>query len=130
MTRQAASRRPRFSGRAAVLAVVFCAITLSLAYPVREYISQRHQIDQLLAMHQQLSAQLRQLQARQRQLANPAYIAQQARDRLHMCLPKQTCYVIINPQPAGLKAAARRAATPWYERLWASVQQADRTPAK
>ena len=125
MTRLPASRRPRFSGRAAVLAVVFCAITLSLAY-----ISQRRQIDQLLAMHQQLSAQLRQLQARQHQLANPAYIAQQARDRLHMCLPRQTCYVINNPQPAGLKAAARRAATPWYERLWASVQQADRAPAK
>ena len=41
--------RPRFTSRAAVLAVVLCAIALSLAYPVREYIGQRRQIDQLTA---------------------------------------------------------------------------------
>jgi cell division protein FtsB len=130
MTSQAAGRRPRFTGRAAVLAVVFCAIVLSLAYPVREYISQRRQIDQLLSARHQLSAQLRQLEARQRQVGNPAWIAAQARDRLHMCLPTQTCYVIIDRPAAGARASAHRAATPWYERLWASVQQADRTPAQ
>jgi hypothetical protein len=44
--------RARFTSRAAVLAVVLCAIALSLAYPVREYIGQRRQIDQLLAQRQ------------------------------------------------------------------------------
>jgi len=33
--------RAKFTSRAAVLAVVLCAIALSLAYPVREYIAQR-----------------------------------------------------------------------------------------
>ena len=42
----------RLTGRAALLAVVICAIALSLAYPVREYIAQRQQIDQLLAAQQ------------------------------------------------------------------------------
>ena len=34
-------RTTRLTSRAAVLAVVVCAIALSLAYPVREYIAQR-----------------------------------------------------------------------------------------
>ncbi len=40
------------TGRAALLAMVICAIMLSLAYSVREYIAQRQQIDQLLAQQQ------------------------------------------------------------------------------
>jgi len=50
--------RPRFTSRAAVLAVVVCAIALSLAYPVREYIAQRRQIDQLQAQSQATTAEL------------------------------------------------------------------------
>jgi cell division protein FtsB len=128
MTGPAAARRPRLTGRAAVLAVVLCAVMLSLAYPVREYVSQRRQLDQLLAARQQLALQLRRLQARQRLVTSPAYIAAQARDRLHMCPPAETCYVVIDPPPPGAAAAARRAATPWYERLWTSVRRADRQP--
>ena len=45
-----------------MLAVVICAIALSLAYPVREYIAQRQQVDQLLAQQQTLSAQVQALQ--------------------------------------------------------------------
>ena len=123
--------RARFTSRAAVLAVVLCAIALSLAYPVREYIAQRRQIDQLLAQSAQTQAQLARLQAEAARLNDPAYIEQQARDRLHYCMPRQTCYVIIGGQPASNagKAAAAVAGTPWYERLWSSVQQADRQPA-
>ena len=44
-----APRTTRFTSRAALLAVVICAIALSLAYPVREYMAQRLQIDQLIA---------------------------------------------------------------------------------
>ena len=47
-----APERARFTSRAAVLVVVICAIALSLAYPVREYIGQRRQIDQLEAQRQ------------------------------------------------------------------------------
>ena len=125
------AERARFTSRAAVLAVVLCAIALSLAYPVREYIAQRRQIDQLQAQSAQTAAQLARLQAEAARLNDPAYIEQQARDRLHYCMPRQTCYVIIGGQPASNagKAAAAVAGTPWYERLWSSVQQADRQPA-
>ena len=125
------AERARFTSRAAVLAVVLCAIALSLAYPVREYIAQRRQIDQLQAQSAQTAAQLARLQAEAARLNEPAYIEQQARDRLHYCLPRQTCYVIIGGQPASNagKAAAAVAGTPWYARLWSSVQQADKQPA-
>jgi cell division protein FtsL len=121
--------RARFTSRAAVLAVVICAIALSLAYPVREYIAQRRQIDQLQAQSQASTAELARLRAEAARLNDPAYIEQQARDRLHMCLPGSNCYVIIGGQAAGRGSAGSAAAgTPWYERLWHSVREADQGP--
>jgi cell division protein FtsB len=123
--------RSRLTTRAAVLAVVLCAIALSLAYPVREYIAQRRQIDQLEVQRQAIAAKLGALQEQQRDLSSNAYVEQQAESKLHMCLPKQTCYVVVNPQPRRAKAAAAPApGLPWYERLWGSVQQADKTSGK
>jgi cell division protein FtsB len=126
-TRPEPRERARFTSRAAVLAVVICAIALSLAYPVREYVAQRRQIDQLQAQNQATAAQLAQLRAEARRLSDPAYVEQQARDRLHLCMPGKTCYVIIGGQPAtaGPKPSAAVAAAPWYQRLWHSVRQAD-----
>jgi cell division protein FtsB len=118
--------RPKFTSRAAVLVVVVCAIALSLAYPVREYIAQLRQIDQLQAEQSQLAARLKQLRAEHRDLSSKAYVEQQARYRLHMCLPTQTCYVIISGNTHRAKSAATHVdVTPWYERLWTSVRQAD-----
>lgn len=126
-----ARSRPRLTSRAAVLAVVICAITLSLAYPVREYIAQRRQIGQLGAQQQSLSAQLNELQAQQRRLNDPAYIEQVARDELHLCMPGQTCYVIINGKPAaGLIQPQGAVRSPWYDRLWTSVRQADKKASR
>jgi cell division protein FtsB len=135
MTEPAGGRQPlersRFTSRAAVLAVVMCAIALSLAYPVREYIAQRRQIDQLEAQRQEFVLKVRDLTAQQRQISSPAYIEQEARDKLGMCLPAETCYVIISGKPPGVRTAsahARAIVIPWYQRLWTSVQQADRVP--
>jgi cell division protein FtsB len=127
---QPPSARSRLTSRAAVLAVVLCAIALSLAYPVREYIAQRRQIDQLEAQRQAIDLKLSQLQQQQQRLSSNAYVEQQAQDRLHMCLPKHKCYVIINPpQPTGKAPASPAPGTPWYERVWSSVQQADKAPS-
>jgi cell division protein FtsL len=118
--------RARLTSRAAVLAVVICAIALSLAYPVREYIAQRRQIDQLQAERQMLNGQLASLQHQQQRLGDPAYIEQLARNKLHMCLRGETCYIVIGGQMAGSGAASAASLTPWYERLWKSVQEANR----
>ena len=123
--------RSRLTTRAAVLAVVLCAIALSLAYPVREYIAQRRQISQLEAQRQAIAVKLGRLEQQQQELSSNAYVEQQAESRLHMCLPSQTCYVVINRQPPPGKAAAAPAVgAPWYERLWTSVQQADKASAR
>jgi cell division protein FtsB len=124
--------RSRLTTRAAVLAVVLCAVALSLAYPVREYIAQRRQIDQLEAQQQAIAAKLSRLQEQARELNSNAYVEQQAENKLHMCLPSRTCYVVISPQPPGKKAAAAApdSGTPWYERLWTSVQQAGKESAR
>ena len=123
--------RARLTSRAAVLAVVICAIALSLAYPVREYIAQRRQIDQLQAERQMLNGQLRGLQHQQQRLGDPAYVEQLARNKLHMCLRGETCYVVIGGQTARSGTASTAASlTPWYERLWQSVQEANRDSSR
>jgi cell division protein FtsL len=130
-TRPSQADRSRLTSRAAVLAVVLCAIALSLAYPVREYIAQRRQIDQLEAQRQAIATELGRLEQEQKLLSSNAYVEQQAQDKLHMCPPAEKCYVIINrPPPPGKAAVAHVSGTPWYERLWGSVRQADKGPAR
>ena len=125
-------RPTKLTGRAALLAVVMCAIALSLAYPVREYIGQRRQIDQLLATQQSLSEQVKNLQAEDKRFSDPSYIEQQARDQLHYCLPAEKCYVIVGNNSPAPDATPQRTptATSWYSKLWGSVQKADQTPGK
>jgi cell division protein FtsB len=128
--RPALAARPKFTSRAALLAIVLCAIALTLAYPVRQYIAERRQIDQLEAQNAQIAAQVQHLRAEQRELASASYIEQEARDELHMCFPAQTCYEVIDPSTPHATAAVEQAGPPWYGRLWASVQDADKAPAR
>ena len=122
--------RARFTSRAAVLAVVLCAIALSLAYPVREYIAQRQQIDQLLAQQQTLSAQVQALQQQNTKLGQTWYIEQRARAELHMCFPSEQCYEVISGQPPHSAASRKQPpGEPWYDKLWQSVKRADAQPA-
>jgi len=126
----AAPRTTRLTGRAAVLAVVICAIALSLAYPVREYITQRKQIDALVAQQQVMLNQVKGLQRQQARLNDPDYIEKVARQQLDMCFPRTTCYIVTGGQSqAGPAARAAKAGpAPWYDKLWKSVQQADASP--
>ena len=127
----AAPRTTRLTSRAAVLAVVICAIALSLAYPVREYVAQRQQIDQLVAQQQTMLAQVKNLQAQQAKLSDRSYIEQLARQELDMCFPGTQCYVIEGSHPLiGGAQPQRTGPAPWYAKLWRSVEQADTSPAK
>lgn len=129
-SRPESSLRPKFTSRAAVLAVVICAIALSLAYPIREYIAERRQIDQLEALNTQLAGQVTRLKTEQHAYTSPSYIEQQAQDQLHMCFPTQTCYVVINPSRPQGKTAHDQPGTPWYAVLWKSVREAGKYPVK
>ena len=113
-----------------MLAIVLCAIALSLAYPVREYIAERRQIDQLQEQNAAAVAQLKYLKSQQRALASPSRIEQEARDTLHMCFPSQACYEVITATRPHASAPTRLASSPWYGRLWESVRKADGAPPK
>ncbi len=127
----AAPRSTRLTGRAAVLAVVICAIALSLAYPIREYVTQRQQIDSLVAQQQAMLAQVKSLEAEQARLSSPAYIEQLARQELDMCFPGTQCYIVAGgPSAAGTAASPKPGPAPWYDKVWQSVQQAEASPAK
>ena len=139
MTAEPAGRRPparsprptKLTGRAALLAVVICAIALSLAYPVREYIAQRQQIDQLLALQQTNAAQVQALEQENGRLTQTWYVEQQAEDQLHMCFPQEQCYEVVSGVSTPPTASKPRvAADPWYATLWQSVQRADAQPTK
>jgi cell division protein FtsB len=110
---------------------VICAIALSLAYPVREYIAQRQQIDQLLAQRQTTSAQVKALQEQDSRLSQTWYVEQQARDQLHMCFPNEQCYEVLSGQsPSAVESAKPAVVDPWYSKLWASMRRADQEPSR
>lgn len=122
-------KRPQLTGRAAILAVVVCAIAMSLAYPVREYVAQRRQIAQLEKQQAQALKDLQALAERSKRLDDPAYIRQQAAVRLHYCEQGETCYVVLDPAKKDKRATAGaqpQQRAPWYQTLWESIEAADR----
>ena len=127
----ASPRTTRLTSRAAVLAVVICAIALSLAYPVRAYMAQRQQIDQLVAQQQTMLTQVKNLRVEQAKLSDRSYIEQLARQELDMCFPGTQCYVVEGSQPLINGTRPQQSGpAPWYTKLWRSVEQADASPAK
>jgi cell division protein FtsL len=124
-------RTTRLTGRAAVLAVVICAIALSLAYPVREYMAQRQQIDQLGAQQQTMLTQVKNLQAEQARLSDRSYVERLARQELDMCFPGTQCYIVEGSQPlTDGNRPQQPGPEPWYATLWRSVEQADASPGR
>ncbi|MBB4917838.1 septum formation initiator family protein [Streptosporangium saharense] len=123
------ARRPQLTGRAAVLAIVVCAIAMSLAYPVREYVAQRRYIAQLEQQRAKELAEIKEQEDRYRQHFDPGYIKRQGRERLFYCDPGRKCYVVMRErqgQNKGTVAAEKKAVTPpWYQTLWESVEAAD-----
>jgi hypothetical protein len=111
-----------------VLALVAAGLLASAALPLREYLSQRGQIAQLEQEQAETRQRVTALEAERERLKDPAYVAAEARRRLHFVLPGETAYVVLAPQelPAEKAARAKAAELPWYSQVWGSVQQADR----
>ena len=126
-------RRAGLTTRAAVLGLIVCALVVSLALPLRTYLWQRSQISQAEAAQQDQKARVAVLAAENQQLADPAYIAAEARRRLHFVKPGETAYVLIeptpNPTPSGPSKTGGAMTTgveaPWYSQLYGSVRAAD-----
>jgi cell division protein FtsB len=113
--------------RAAILAAVVCVLTLTIAGPVRTYFAQRTEMKQLSASESALRHQIADLEQQKGKLADPAYIAAQARERLGFVMPGEIPYQVQLPPNAALPAdpgsTPTAAATndPWYTSLWHTI---------
>jgi cell division protein FtsB len=113
--------------RAAILAAVVCVLTLTIAGPVRTYFAQRTEMKQLAASEASLRGQIADLEQQKDKLADPAYVAAQARERLGFVMPGEIPYQVQLPPNAALPAdpgSTPTAATnndPWYTSLWHTI---------
>ncbi|MGW2516557.1 FtsB family cell division protein [Streptomyces sp. NPDC001617] len=120
------ARRSRLTGRAALLALVLCTLVVALAYPIRQYVSQRAEIADLQRQKQQAKQRVEQLRDLKARWQDDSYAEQQIRQRLHYVLPGETGYVVIDPDAAKQSRADLGAADrPWYSNVWDGVDKSD-----
>ncbi|MGP9020417.1 FtsB family cell division protein [Streptomyces sp. BR1] len=121
------ARRSRLTGRAALLALVMCSLVVALAYPMRQYVSQRGDITEQRRKEREAAAQVERLRDEKARLQDDAYIKRLAREHLHMQFPGETGYTVTDPA-AGKERRDGKAATgrAWHSNLWDGVDKADR----
>ncbi|MET8856384.1 MULTISPECIES: septum formation initiator family protein [unclassified Streptomyces] len=120
------ARRSRLTGRAALLAMVLCSLIVALAYPMRQYVSQRAQIGDLERQREQARQRVEQLRDLKARWQDDAYAEQQIRQRLHYVMPGETGYIVIDPDAAKQSRAEQDTADrPWYTDVWDGVDKSD-----
>ncbi|MET3808576.1 cell division protein FtsB [Nakamurella sp. UYEF19] len=120
-TGPASRTRSQLAKQVAVLGLVFCAVALVLAVPLRHYLAQRAALGVEVSHEQQLRAEFASLVQEQAALTEPAYIQAEAKRRLQYVRPGDTVYVVHAPPLAAAKAAPAKVAAPdvpWYSSLW------------
>ncbi len=122
-------RRPTLTGRAAILVLVLAALVVTLAIPLRAWMSQQAEIAALEADVAQSRERVESLRAELEDWEDPAFVIAQARSRLHFVFPGEVGYVVLGEDDRPIVPEEERAAdqAPWYSRLWDSTLQADRS---
>jgi cell division protein FtsB len=90
-----AGGRSRFTARGALLAVVITALLLSLVVPLRTYMAQRDHLSKLEGQTRVLQQQNAILEAKVRQLHDPAYLERLARECLGMVKPGEIGFIVV-----------------------------------
>lgn len=131
-------RTPRSIKGLAILASVLVILAITLIPALRSTLNQQAEIRDLrqrIALQRQSVATLQQ---EQRNWTDPAYIEQQARERLKFVRAGERSFTVIDgEEPPDLTGGAQIAAPegtakediPWYGKLWQSMVIAD-TPTK
>ena len=121
--------RPTLTGRAAILVLVLAALVVTLAIPLRAWLSQRAEIAALEADVSQARERVEGLRAELEDWEDPAFVIAQARSRLHFVVPGEVGYVVLGEDDRPIVPEEQRAdeQSPWYSRLWESTLQADRS---
>jgi cell division protein FtsB len=123
--------------RGAILMTILVVLAVTLAPTARSLLRQRGEIAALEEKVVQQQQSVTDLQREQARWADPAYVEQQARERLKFVKVGDRSYSVIDPAteapkpPTTAVVAAPRADAnaPWYGQLWQSVQLADRPSA-
>lgn len=108
--------------RAALLAVVVCALALSVAVPLRNYVAQRQELAAVSEQQRALAEEVERLTRDRDRLADPAETEAQARSRLGYVTPGEIPYVVQLPGAVRAGPVADPFGdAPWYLRLWSEV---------
>ncbi len=109
------------------LALVAVVLLISMAVPVRAWLAQRAQIADLREQVDAATERVDALQVQKKRWNDPAFVAAQARDRLHFVLRGEVGYVTVGAPAAAATALDPGQSTdqPWYATLWSAVQEAD-----
>jgi len=127
----------RFARRGVVLLSIAFFLAVLLGSTVAAWF---HQQSQISALRDQVAAQeqdVADLRAEQERWTDPAYVEQQARQRLKFVKPGEKSYTVLDPVPsgsgdalAGTDVAQPGASLPWYETVWESARTADAPGAR
>jgi cell division protein FtsB len=114
--------------RAAVLAIVVCALALSVAVPLRTYLSQRDEVEIQERRAANLREQVESLEERKAQLEDPAQVEAEARRRLRYVMPGETPYMVELPNEGRGQRGEGGRDRPvhdesWYLELWSAVSE-------
>lgn len=113
--------------RAVILAAMMCVLTLTLAGPVRTFFAQRAEMRQQTQIEATLRRQIADLQQQKVNLADPAHVKAQARQRLGFVMPGEIPYQVQLPPTAGIpgqpgdEPAGTPSGGPWYTTLWHTI---------
>lgn len=126
----------RSTRRLAALGAVFVLLAIMIVPTLRAYLQQRAEYASLT---EQVGRQQQSLSALQGQLErwdDPAYVEQQARERLKFVRPGETSYQVIGAEKLLGDSLAGRSrvvvphqgddSIPWYGKMWSSIVIADR----
>ncbi len=112
-------------------------LALALTVPLRQYVAQRGAVARLRAKEAAQQRRVDALEARKRQLQDPAYVEQLARERLHFVRPGEVPYILLTPAPARVPVKPGTPGGtdlggdgPWYSKLWNTVESAGRAPKR
>jgi cell division protein FtsB len=123
--------------RVLVLASILAFLAVLLGSTVAAYVGQRRDItalrDKVAAQEQDVVA----LEAERERWRDPAYVEQQARQRLKFVKPGERSYTVLDAEPTATNADPVTAVIdpaaptlPWYEAVWQSTRTADAPGAR
>ncbi len=117
----------RLARQVAILGLVLCAVALSVAFPLRNYLQQRVELADAVVAQQSLEQQRDELQAQKNALQDSSYVAAEARRRLQYVTPGETVFVVHAPDlgadGAGPQTASAASDQPWYSSLWDTLAE-------